>query len=181
MDEERYAIYLGHSSLFRRLRGSQVAAQAKHRALEHQFIVYRGFTYEFGGSYGVQMLDNNDPNYKYKNLKMEKFDYVGISLCSLRQVAVFLNQWKNTYSYKLLSCNCQNFACRLKAYLIKSPCHNRPNATKQELLDYINNNGLQLCQGWLLQLATRNCLHTKWSANLIVSYNILKVLVRGHA
>ena len=55
----QYSVRLGHANLG--LFGS------KKTILEHRFIVYRGFTYEFGKSYQVQILDIADPDYKYIN------------------------------------------------------------------------------------------------------------------
>lgn len=66
----RYNVLLGRSSL---LGSSRRKRKLKFYEFNHQFIVYRGFTYEFGEKNGVQILDIADPQYKYHNLKNIEF------------------------------------------------------------------------------------------------------------
>ena len=97
-----------------------------HLRLEHQFIEYRGFTYEFGESYGVQILDTADPLYKYKNgkeLNSNGIEYVGTSYCTWQDATKFVDGWNK--KYRLLTHNCQHFADGLKEYLTTGVC-NRP-------------------------------------------------------
>ena len=55
--------------------------------INHWFVEYRGFAYEFGRCYGVQELDLNDPKYKYvkpglhKNAKVISAELMGSSSC----------------------------------------------------------------------------------------------------
>uniref|UniRef100_A0A1X7STX9 Uncharacterized protein n=1 Tax=Amphimedon queenslandica TaxID=400682 RepID=A0A1X7STX9_AMPQE len=56
--DNSYLIQIGHSKLFG-FPGS------KRIPLEHQFVIYRGFAYEFGKPYNTQVLDIADPWYKY--------------------------------------------------------------------------------------------------------------------
>ena len=73
-----YIIKLGHAELG--LSGSR-----KRIILEHRFITFRGFTYEFGSSYGVQILDITDPMYKYINgqgLNSNGIETLGSSYCT---------------------------------------------------------------------------------------------------
>ena len=51
----KYRVRLGHSTF--------IIPKTISGGVEHQFIEYRGFTYEFGGTYGVQILDTADPLY----------------------------------------------------------------------------------------------------------------------
>ena len=84
-----YDVFLGHVTLSRRKRVLP--------AFEHQFIMYRGFTYEFGGSYGVQILDIIDPKYKYKNgalLNSKGIENVGFSYCTWSEATSFTTQWR---------------------------------------------------------------------------------------
>ena len=60
-----YRVQLGHAKL---TDSSSSKKRSLRLKLEHQFIItFRGFTYEFGKSYGVQVLDIIDPMYKYLN------------------------------------------------------------------------------------------------------------------
>ena len=138
-----YEVRLGHAKLG--LLGS------KQYALEHQFIVYRGFTYEFGKSYGVQILDTADPQYKYHNgmnLNSNGIETVDYSYCTWDDATKFANKWNDEYS--LWSNNCQHFTDALKEYLTTSSC-NKPqsNRVKREDgtadLDQEINNILQNC------------------------------------
>ena len=73
--KKAYTIYLGHA--FPVAAGSSLS--------EHQFIQYRGFTYEFTPRYGVQILDVNDPDYKYlnqRNITRNGIQNVGHSYCT---------------------------------------------------------------------------------------------------
>ena len=102
-----YNIQLGHAKL--RFSGS------KQYALEHQFIVYRGFTYKFGKSYKVQILDTADPIYKYHNsmhLNRKGIEVVGSGYCKCEDATSFANGWHKRY--KLLKNNCQDFAIIVK-------------------------------------------------------------------
>ena len=65
-----YSIRLGRVSLFKR-----------RLEFNHQFITYRGFTYEYGCGYGVQILDVNDQNYKYKDYSDAAYEVKGTSQC----------------------------------------------------------------------------------------------------
>ena len=81
-----YNVQLGHAKLG--FFGS------KQYALEHQFIIYRGFAYEFGKSYGVQILDTADPQYKYRNgmdLNSKGIEVVGSGYCTWEDATSFAN------------------------------------------------------------------------------------------
>lgn len=112
-----YNIKLGHTSLFKK----------KRLELEHQLISYRGFVYEFGCGYGVQILDKNDPNYKYRSTSVS-FENVGTSTCTYEGVMIFTNKWSKKYS--LFTKNCQHFAKLLSEYLMGCS-----HSTKRETVD----------------------------------------------
>ena len=84
----RYLIRIGHAKLY----GSK-----KRRTLfEHRFVIYRGYTYEFGGSYNTQTLDVADPEYKYYNgrhLNSNGIMTDGSSYCSYEDAVEFTNSW----------------------------------------------------------------------------------------
>lgn len=116
--------------------------------VEHQFITFRGFTYEFGSSYGVQVLDIADPLYKYANgaeLNSNGIENIGSSYCTMDDANMVVNMWKNE-EYCLINSNCQHFAKAMSHVLLNSPC-NQPSANgqlkkrqdnNQELVDFID-------------------------------------------
>jgi hypothetical protein len=69
--------------------------------------VYRGFTYEFG-KYGVQVLDNNDPYYKYAREKGEVYRKE-TSDCTYQELKTYVQDYWNA-DYSLCDNNCQDFA-----------------------------------------------------------------------
>ena len=121
----KYQVRLGHAKL------SDSSSPKKRLfddlGLEHQFIEYRGFTYEFGWPYGVQILDTADPKYIYKNgksLNSKGIEYVGSSYCTWQDATKYANDWHKE-DYNLVFNNCQHFADGLKKYLTTRVC-NRP-------------------------------------------------------
>ena len=110
-----YNVRLGHAILF----GS---SGSKQYDLEHQFIVYRGFAYELGKSYQVQILDTADPQYKYRNgmdLNSKGIEVVGSGYCTWEDATMFVNGWK---SYNFAINNCQHFAIALQEFLTTGVC-----------------------------------------------------------
>lgn len=115
----RYTIRLGHANI-----GS---SGSKKKIFEHRFISYRGFTYEFGDSYNVQILDNNDPDYKYINgreLNSGGIESIGTSSCTTEEANQFADTWRSK-NYYLIFQDCQRFASAMKKYLTESPCSSR--------------------------------------------------------
>ena len=116
-----YKVFLGHVKLYPKL---LVSASFQP---EHQFIQYRGLTYQFGST-GTQALDVNDPMYYYGENNNTHWRYasrglenVGISYCDSSEIQVyFLNHW--TMCYKLFRKNCIHFAEALKLFLTTGPC-----------------------------------------------------------
>jgi len=97
--EKAYTIYMGHA--FPIAAGSSLS--------EHTFIQYRGFTYEFGPSYGVQILDVNDPDYKYlnqRNITRNGIQNVGHSYCTWLDTTLFANRWHND-KHDIFTRNCE--------------------------------------------------------------------------
>ena len=111
--DSSYDIYIGRSSLI---------SKKKQLELNHQFVDYRGFTYEFGCGYGVQILDLNDPNYKYKN-KEVTYTQSGVSECTYDETLPFTKQW--SLKYNILTNNCQHFAREFSKYLKNAQCGSR--------------------------------------------------------
>lgn len=105
-----YEIRVGHAKLG--ISGS------KKTLLEHRFVIYRGFTYEFGGSYNTQVLDIADPQYKYLNgrsLNSNGITSDGFSSCSYSQAQLFVTAW--TGRYNVFTNNCQHFADAMVRFL----------------------------------------------------------------
>ena len=82
--------------------------------LNHWFVCYRGFVYEFGKTYGLQELDVSDPNHKYGPNGNKKVIYkkcLGSSNCTREQIQQFNKKWLQVNKgYKLFSNNCQDYA-----------------------------------------------------------------------
>jgi hypothetical protein len=117
----QYYVFLGHAKLF----DSFEKKRSIKIPLEHQFVTFRGFTYEFGKSYGVQVLDIIDPIYKYRNgtgLNSDGIERVGASYCGWEDANMVVEMWKNA-KYKLFKNNCQHFAAAMIDTLIHGPCN----------------------------------------------------------
>lgn len=98
--------------------------------LKHWFVEYRGFAYEFG-TYGIQELDVNDPNYKYGpgREKVHSEEYMGSSSCTREQVLSFVDKWlRANPGYTLHDNNCQDFA----QALLNQLSWNCPSRVKRE-------------------------------------------------
>ena len=104
-----YNILRGRSSLLKSFSRSK-----RWYELNHHFIVYRGFAYEFGSDSKVKILDTADPQYKYKNKKLRKN---GVSNCTYEDATKFANGW--TCNYWPIGKNCQDFANALVKNLTK--------------------------------------------------------------
>ena len=116
-----YRIRIGHARL------TSSSSSSKQYRLEHQFVVYRGFAYEFGGSYNTQILDISDPEYKYigdRNVKY--YTNGGTSYCTYDEAVLFVNSWADKYS--LVFNNCQHFAKAFSRHLRTSLYCNQKGA-----------------------------------------------------
>ena len=112
--EKAYTIYLGHA--FPVAAGSSLS--------EHQFIQYRGFTYEFAPRYGVQILDVNDPDYKYlnqRNITRNGIQNVGHSYCTWLDTTLFAERWQKG-DHNLFTRKCEKFPTALLWYLTHGIC-----------------------------------------------------------
>lgn len=135
-----YFVELAHANLG--LSGSRKRSSGLNLRLEHQFITYRGFTYEFGRSYGVQVLDIADPIYKYAGGRdVKSTEIVGSSSCTMEDANMFVEFWRNDEEYNLITNNCQDFACALQDVLLHGPCtqsRNRRQVDNNDLRQYID-------------------------------------------
>ena len=105
--------------------------------INHWFVEYRGFVYEFGSG-GDQELDVNDPNYKYGpgREKVVKEELKGSSSCTREQVTSFIKKWKIDHpDYKLAANNCQDFSQALIEEL-KNNCSKRKKRQTSESSNY---------------------------------------------
>ncbi|XP_070550856.1 uncharacterized protein [Ptychodera flava] len=110
-----FEIYDGWTHL---LSTAESVSRSHHR-LKHEFVTYRGFTYEYGQQ-GISILDTGDPYYKYKTKKVTKFTKVGTSRCKMENFSNFFQQWERK-KYNIFTHNCQHFADAL-IHLIKDNC-----------------------------------------------------------
>uniref|UniRef100_A0A1X7VD07 LRAT domain-containing protein n=1 Tax=Amphimedon queenslandica TaxID=400682 RepID=A0A1X7VD07_AMPQE len=111
-----YGIQVGHAYL-------GFSGSKSTHDLEHRFVIYRGFAYEFG-TYGVQVLDITDPRYKYANgrdLNSNGIVSVGSSSCSYEQAQMFADRWR-VLSYNVIWRNCQHFERAMVIFLKGSSC-----------------------------------------------------------
>ena len=121
-----YKIQLGHAELV----GS---SGSKRNLLEHRFIQYRGFTYEFGSSYGIQILDVNDPMYKYRNnqnINSGGITIEGNSYCTWEDASMFVEQYDDNYN--VLLNNCHDFVDGLLEMLTTTSCAEQQSFKKRE-------------------------------------------------
>lgn len=132
----KYSIYLGHANLISK----------KRYAIEHQFVVYRGYAYEYGKSYN-QELDITDPQYKYANGAHLKrgLEYVGCSSCSYDDARMFADGWQ-TRDYKLYGNNCQDFTGKMVKFLtlISSDSCNKHQSSLSKRQDNNDTNSTSL-------------------------------------
>ena len=159
-----YYVLLGHAHLSRK----------KRSTFEHRFVTFRGFTYEFGKSYGVQVLDIGDPIYKYKNgehLNSGGIERIGGSYCNWEDANVVVEMWKSK-KYNLFERNCQHFAAAMSRILIHGPC-NRPPASQAKR----QNNHVELSQyiDRQLQNCSLVCCYDVSSATALIhnSYSLV--------
>lgn len=114
------------------------------KSRDHEFIDFKGFTYEFGESYGKQILDRNEPltpyGYKYRRSSdIKSYTLVGYSSCTYEEANEYVN---NFYSrYCLCTNNCQDFARGLKRWLVNDNCNRASSRvgrreTSADLSDY---------------------------------------------
>lgn len=140
-DAGKFKVLRGHSRLGRPKRSTfRMLLDSLNWELEHQFITFRGFTYEFGRGYGVQVLDILDPNYKYINgrsLNERGIEVVGESYCTYEDAMQFVREWRELRGeYSVFSNNCQHFADKLLERLTapNSHCNRaRPSSSKSSL------------------------------------------------
>ena len=121
-----YLIRIGHSPL-----NSSLSSSSKQYRFEHQFVVYRGYTYEFGSNY-LQVLDISDPNYRYVGDKdVTSYTTDGTSYCTYNAAVMFVNDWNRRYS--VLRRNCQHFARGFSKYLQTASCNQQGSQALKQL------------------------------------------------
>jgi len=97
--------------------------------LHHNFIQYRGLTYEFGFGYEGQVLDVNDPFYKYGRISYWTFtkrglEDVGVSYCDSNDIRFFMEFW-GLLPFQKIRNKCVQFTKALELFLISGPCQDR--------------------------------------------------------
>lgn len=126
--------YLSQSAMGFEVRLGQAQFADRHgTVISQQFVTYRGFTYEFGEEYGVQILDISDPLYKYKNGAhgFRSSSAKGTSLCLWEDATEFSKQWVVGENWHC-SNNCSNFAKMLLGFLTSSRCNRIPSLSEDE-------------------------------------------------
>ena len=124
-DPSAYAILIGHVKIYDN-------PIPEIFGLEHQFLQYRGFTYE--SDYGVIVHDLNSPQYIYRDKKRgdpEKYPtveftrrgitQVGYSYCTYEEVGVFNGMW-DRLRFNRFTLNCQHYVKALKTFLTTDKC-----------------------------------------------------------
>ena len=99
---------------------------------EHQFLQYRGFTYEY--DHEVIVHDLNSPQYIYRDRKRgdpEKYPtveftrrgivQVGYSYCTYEEVGAFNWMWDRLH-YDRYTLNCHHYVKALKTFLTTDIC-----------------------------------------------------------
>lgn len=132
---------------------------------EHQFITYRGLTYEFG-LYGTRVQDPNDPNYEYNTRSSYDRTYLGLSSCTYEEVMTFVNTWSNS-QYRLCSHNCQDFARGLGKYLTTDCARARTKRGRRQSDDDL--------AGYIFSISGANCTSgfTSSGSQLVASLPLL--------
>ena len=127
-----YKVFLGVTSL-----SSLISSKrSTNLRLQHEFIRFRGFTYEFGSSYGIQILDVTDPKYKYNTEPVRSITHEGSSHCTWEEVNYHISTVNMMYA--LTSNNCQDFAEGLKEFLLNAPCAQAQGKQSVTLEEYVN-------------------------------------------
>ena len=169
----QYYVFIGHAKLFDS--SSSKRKRSLKLRLEHQFVTFRGFTYEFGASYKVQVLDIADPKYKYKNgkhLNSKGIEQSGESYCNWEDANKVVEEWKSI-KYRLFKKNCKHFAATLHHILVRGPC-NRPASLRSKRQD----SGMEFSQYIDRQLrnCSLSCCYDASSATALI-HNLYSLLV----
>ena len=126
--------YVSHAAMGYEVKLGQAQFAGSHGSLvDHQFVTYRGFTYEFREEYGVQVLDISDPLYKYRNGAhgFRSSSTKGTSVCLWEDATEFGKQWVTGKNW-LCANNCKNFAKMLMGFLVTSRCNRLPSLGEEE-------------------------------------------------
>ena len=112
---------------------------------QHQFINYKGFTWEFGESYQVQILDINDPDYKYRRQSepVNSITQIGSSSCTYDQALAYANDFNRRYC--LCTNNCQHFAQGLSKWLQDDCIYRGKRQINETLSEYFTEISQQHC------------------------------------
>ncbi len=143
----------------------------------HQFVQYRGYTYEFGPR-GVDVLDIADPSYKYvSGRNVNRFRIVGFSSCTYEEVAIFTRFWNNQ-SYHLLFNNCIAFAKSMVRFLMSDKCQGRKkNRLRSFLGRILNKNGDDISEMRVADHASPPTTLTSFQASAGTFYFILYLII----
>jgi len=104
--------------------------------LTHHFVTFRGFTWEFGASYLSQVLDINDPNYKYNRPteRVTSMTYQGESSCTYAEALAFSNNFEQRYC--LCTNNCQHFAKGMITWLLSGCTYSGISQSNEAISEY---------------------------------------------
>ena len=135
--------------------------------LEHRFIQYRGFAYEFGDTYHLQVHDVNDPLYKYgPNVLSWRYSRkgaknVGFSYCDYTDIDYLVELWKN-FHYSRIKNNCWHFSTALELFLTSGPCK-IPTKHRRLYNDLMKSHASEIIDG----IANTCYLSLRWRASRI--------------
>ena len=132
-----YEVLLGHHKMYPRL---PLPAPLQP---EHQFIQYRGLTYQ-----NNVILDVNDPMYHYGENNLDwtyagkGLENVGISYCDFSDIKYYFLAYWNLMPYHILKRNCIHFSEALQLFLTTGPCQEPINMdVKYDHLQTISKHG----------------------------------------
>lgn len=119
----------------------RLSSKKREIRLEHDFIEYKGFVWEYG-CYGTRILDMNDPLFVSQRPTPLRKNTIGKSSCSYSQALSFLEHTGNRYTsadYSLVFNNCQDFAAAFSRWLLDDCTIRRKRDTRDtptDLTDY---------------------------------------------
>ena len=118
----------------------RLSSKKRDIRLEHDFIEYKGFVWEYG-CYGTRILDMNDPLFPSQRPTPLRRNIIGKSSCSYSDALLFLEHTGNTYTsakYSLVFNNCQDFAAAFSRWLLDDCTIRQKRATRDTPIDLTN-------------------------------------------
>ena len=147
---------------------------------EHQFLQYRGFTYEYG-SKGVYVRDINDKFFFYRRTNRdfsfigEGLVIVGHSYCTHNEIREFATIWE-MFPYQGFINNCKDFVDALKSFLTTGFCSVKRRTTARDFLEKARLSSLVVISNrkwWKPVLQNEEMSHTPQTMTANITSKIL--------